>query len=97
MTELEQALNQELTRLRTAVSYIEEANQLTANALAAAAEMKSENELLLAELRAVQQQLNTSNIAVGSPSATNQMVLLAATVGSALLLSCYALLRRRRK
>ena len=97
MTELEQALNQELSRLRNAVSYIEEAKQQTASVLAAASEMKQENELLRDELRVVQQELEKVKNAVSSPASAKQPALIAATAGSALLLSFYTLLRCRRK
>lgn len=96
MTELEQALNQELSRLRSAIDYIEEAKQQTASALAAAEAMKTENERMLTELRAVQQRLDTLEMTVNLSVAAKQPVLLAATAGSALLLSCCALLWRRR-
>jgi phage-related minor tail protein len=97
MTELEQALNEELSRLRSAVDYIEEAKQQTASALAAAEAMKIENERMLTELRAVQQRLDTLETTVNSSvAATQQPGLFAAIAGSALLLSCCALLWRRR-
>lgn len=96
MTELEQALNEELSRLRSAVDYIEEANQQTVSALAATEAMKTENERLLTELRAVQQRLDKLETTMSLSVAVKPPALIAAAAGSAMLLSCCALLWRRR-
>ena len=44
MIDLEKALEAELTKLRTAVNYVEEANERTSNALKAAEELKEAHE-----------------------------------------------------
>jgi predicted nucleic acid-binding Zn-ribbon protein len=95
MTELEQAFHQELSRLQSAVSYVEEANQHTRNALQAAAEMRALNEQLRSELDTLRQQVAELKIAPITQLPAQQ-TLLVAGIGSLLLLGgCSWLLKSR--
>jgi ABC-type transporter Mla subunit MlaD len=96
MTELEQALSQELNRLRSAVDYIEEANQQTASALTAAETLRTENERTLTELRAMQQRLDALEATIKVSVAAKRPALITVAAGSAFLLGCCALLWGRR-
>lgn len=96
MTELEQEVRAELTRLRAAVSYVEEANQHTAEALEAAATTKSLNEQLQGELQDLQQRLAQLET-IARPSSNQPLALLPVGVSSILLLGCATLLWIKRK
>ncbi len=55
MTDLEKALEAEIEKLKAAISYIEDANERTAQALKAAEEMKAEHEQWRAQDSVTQQ------------------------------------------
>lgn len=93
MTSIEQELEAELSRLRTAVSYIEEANQLTAEALAAAATVQTENHQLQARLNELQQRLD--KLETGTPAASPPPVAVLLGVGCLLLIGSSSWLWRR--
>lgn len=94
MTTIEQELEAELSRLRTAVSYIEEANQRTAEALAAAATVQTENQQLQAQLHELQQRLD--KLEMGTPAVSPAPLPVLLGVGCLLLIGSSSWLWRRR-
>ena len=87
MTEIEQALQQELGKLRTAVSYIEDANKRTEEALQAAADMQAQNAHLHNELNALHHRI-TEMEAEYATKAPSQRTFLLASIGSLLMFGC---------
>ncbi len=94
MKELEQELRTELATLRTAVSYIETANQRTAEALEAAAATQACNDQLQQELQTLRQRLDRLDELASVPAVSPQWAL--AGVGGLLLLGAGSWLWRGR-